>query len=229
MAVLFVMLMVFSGCGDSGKSSVKYDVQDTALDEQNAGEDSNADNETPELESDKTKDDIADAETAENDSMDDSEIEVPEDATPVLNPDTVQYAQEEVVTTSSVNVRKAPSTDSEILKTVTRRTEFVRTANDGTWSAVEIDGVEYYVASDYLKLKSDMTNNGYLVVIDAGHQSKGNSEQEPIGPGASETKAKVASGTSGCVSGLKEYELTLMVSLKLQEELEARPLHQIRQ
>lgn len=61
-----------------------------------------------------------------------------------------------------------------------------------------------------------------LIVIDAGHQGKGDSGKEPIGPGASEMKAKVASGTSGIVTGIPEYELTLQVALKLQAELERR-------
>ena len=87
---------------------------------------------------------------------------------------------------------------------------------------MQIDGKEYYIASEYLQLASEATEAGYLVVIDAGHQAQGNSEPEPIGPGASETKAKVASGTSGCVTGINEYQLTLQVSLKLQAELEAR-------
>ncbi len=65
-------------------------------------------------------------------------------------------------------------------------------------------------------------NNSRLIVIDAGHQIKGDSSKEPVGPGASETKARVTGGTTGVKTGIPEYQLTLQVSLKLQEELVGR-------
>lgn len=65
-------------------------------------------------------------------------------------------------------------------------------------------------------------NNSRLIVIDAGHQIKGDSSKEPVGPGASETKARVTGGTTGVKTGIPEYQLTLQVSLKLQEELMGR-------
>ena len=64
--------------------------------------------------------------------------------------------------------------------------------------------------------------NGRLIAIDAGHQSQGDYDTEPLGPGSSEQKARVSSGTQGVSTGIPEYELNLQVALKLQSELEGR-------
>ena len=66
------------------------------------------------------------------------------------------------------------------------------------------------------------TTNGHIVAIDPGHQSQGNYDKEPLGPGSSEMKTKVSSGTSGRYTGADEYVVTLDVSLLLKAELEAR-------
>ena len=62
----------------------------------------------------------------------------------------------------------------------------------------------------------------YIVCIDAGHQQRADMGKEPIGPGATKTKAKVDGGTLGKNTGLTEYQLNLDIALKLQSELEDR-------
>ena len=88
----------------------------------------------------------------------------------------------------------------------------------------EDDKTDSSTKSDHVDTENDIQtdNNDYLIVIDAGHQSKADTSVEPVGPGATETKAKVAGGTSGISSGLKEYELNLEVALKLKDELISR-------
>ena len=60
------------------------------------------------------------------------------------------------------------------------------------------------------------------VVIDPGHSAVVAEGTEPLGPGSTEDKAADTSGTSGTVSGLAEYELTLSVSQKLRDVLQDR-------
>lgn len=61
-----------------------------------------------------------------------------------------------------------------------------------------------------------------IICIDAGHQQSSITQTEPIGPGATERKAKLSSGTQGVSTRIPEYQLNLDVSLLLEQELIAR-------
>ncbi len=97
-------------------------------------------------------------------------------------------------------------------------------AEESDGDAAEEDGMGTDVESEAEtdEEPEEDTADSLLICIDAGHQSKANTDKEPIGPGSSTTKAKVAGGTHGTTTGLYEYELTLEISLKLQAELEIR-------
>ncbi|MGG0174876.1 N-acetylmuramoyl-L-alanine amidase [Gottfriedia acidiceleris] len=61
-----------------------------------------------------------------------------------------------------------------------------------------------------------------VICIDPGHQSKANTALEPLGPGSSVMKIKVAGGTTGVVTRKPEYILSLEASLKLGDILKKR-------
>ncbi len=60
----------------------------------------------------------------------------------------------------------------------------------------------------------------YVVCIDPGHQAKSDLKPEPIGPGATETKARVMGGTTGTGTKLPEYEVVLQIANNLKARLE---------
>ena len=66
------------------------------------------------------------------------------------------------------------------------------------------------------------TPNNKVIVIDPGHQGKGNSSKEANGPGSSTMKAKVTTGATGVSSKKAESQINLEVGLKLRSELQSR-------
>ncbi|MDY0088097.1 MAG: N-acetylmuramoyl-L-alanine amidase [Coriobacteriia bacterium] len=61
---------------------------------------------------------------------------------------------------------------------------------------------------------------GRIVVIDPGHQSRGDSVAEAIGPGAIERKPRVTGGTTGVETRMAEYEVVLQIAMNLKARLE---------
>lgn len=150
-------------------------------------------------------------------------------------------------TTTNVNLRRGPNTDSEIIKVLSKGTELKRYSEENGWAKVKCDEEVGYVSAEFLADPSQVVEepappvvpaqvglkveaipgqhrnpNSAVVVIDPGHQRRGDSTEEPNGPGASVMKARVTGGTSGAATHVAEYILNLDISLKLKTELENR-------
>ncbi len=135
-----------------------------------------------------------------------------------------------IVTTSgtNLNVRNGAGTSySKIgsLKNGSKVTIVEETSNG--WYKIKFNNSYGYVSNSYISIIDIEEGNNdqskyekFLICIDPGHQSKGDLDKEPIGPGSSETKYKVSYGTQGVVTNLPEYELTLQTAKILEAYLE---------
>ena len=156
---------------------------------------------------------------------------------PVMEGDFTVVDEHIFISADKVNLRAEASSTSEVIAEVSKSTLLKRTGISSEWSRVNYNSQTCYVSNEFVTDRipevatsgiddpdsaSVTSVGGKSVVIDPGHQGKGDSAQEPIGPGASSTKARVTSGTSGSVSGWDEYELNLAVSLQLRDELVRR-------
>lgn len=124
----------------------------------------------------------------------------------------VARQQAAVTATGTINVEE---TTNEKVNIVTEKTNTVNTE-------VTKKKNETPVTKNETEQPEKRATNKRVICIDPGHQTRGNSAKEPIGPGATETKAKVTGGATGVATGQTEYQLNLDVSLKLRDALESK-------
>lgn len=180
-----------------------------------------------------------------------SEEELPEEEAVFVLPAFDEASAKSAWTTSDVKFRTEPNTECDVIKVLKKGTEVkigsIDAANNeegalseipAGWAFVHDENQLGFVSAEYLtdeepkepeasaKVEAipgqHRDPNNIVICIDPGHQGKGDSTKEPNGPGSSDMKARVTSGTEGVATGVDEYVMNLEVSLMLREELENR-------
>lgn len=195
-----------------------------------------------------TQQDDQDADTEDADTeaeLQDTDAEVVPESEEVVPEKTFDDANAiSVWTTSNLNLREKADKSSAVITVIPSGTEIKKCEEENGWAFVKHSENIGYVSAQYIaetkpEEKTETANtstnskveaipgqhrdpNSAVVVIDPGHQLRGDSTKEPNGPGSSTMKARVTSGTTGVATGVAEYIMNLEVSLKLKTELENR-------
>lgn len=129
-------------------------------------------------------------------------------------------------TTDEAAVAKDDDTEKELKKEEAKKDsenkERIKEESKSREEEEEDEAEEAEKAEQASSSETARSGSGHIVCIDPGHQTNGDSSTEPNGPGSSTMKARVTGGTHGDTSGLAEYQLTMIVSEKLKQELESR-------
>jgi len=148
-----------------------------------------------------------------------------------------------VWTSSNLNLREQPNGNSTVITVLSKGTELKKGTEENGWAQVKVGDTIGYVSTQYIsdtkpeekpapqqqsssKVEAipgqHRDPNNIVIVIDPGHQLRGDNNEEANGPGSNTMKARVTSGTTGVATGVAEYILNLDISLKLKAELENR-------
>ena len=222
--LILVLALVFTACGkEEEKEPVNQEVENQVDEDLEKGE-----------------------------SADDSEVvldegeEILEEEPEKVEPQVDWLTAVSVWTTTDLNLREQPNTDCKVLTTFARGTELKKASEENGWAHIKCGDYEGYVSMQYLANEKPKEEpkpepkpesftskveaipgqhrdpNSIVVVLDPGHQGRGDSTKEPNGPGSSTMKARVTSGCTGVASGVPEYKLVLQISLLLKTELQNR-------
>lgn len=70
--------------------------------------------------------------------------------------------------------------------------------------------------------EAPVATGGHKIALDPGQQKSQMTEEEPVGPGASATTAKMSYGATSTTTGKREYEWSMLFAKRLETELIAR-------